>query len=266
MRYNSLYKGNETTVYKLINLYNLLYNCNQKELPVSRITKMGRDLLRPPTIGQIIVGTRFIASAWGGVSMRTDAINRVPTYWPEYARWVLCFQQFSTSFAQILRDICRVFLFERHTFQIGQRLAPLLAMSKVARIAADEIFKDATLKFVPGGAVASIDFAAFGDVVAVVGVVLDMHVKGIEEILHQFLHVSPIQRASIEGQRADKLHLHDGAQRIRFITVLLAATVHFQAVIEFGGFAQSIHAQFVAHERAAFADKMGGVVKWHLLF
>src|SRR6266567_9319795 len=89
------------------------------------------------------------------------------------------------------------------------------SMGYVAVVAADQVFKDAAFQFVPGRAVAPIDLAPVGDVILVVGVILDAHVERLKQGTHDLLHVGQIERAAIKSQRADQVYLHQGPQRVR---------------------------------------------------
>ncbi len=112
----------------------------------------------------------------------------------------------------------------------------------------------------PGRAVAPVEIAVFGQVVAVIGVVINTHIKRIERGLHEFFHIVCIERAGVEGQRANELDLHKRPVLIVLVAWPLALAIFLQACVKPAGFAQPIHAQFVTDKGPAFADQMCGAM------
>src|SRR5438105_355419 len=169
-------------------------------------------------------------------------------------------QEFSAFVAQELSDGCWIVFIKSHLLEVGQHCTPLFFGGEIAIIPAHEIFKDAALQFMPCGAVASIDVAAFRDIVLVVGVVVDAHVERTEVVGHYLLHMWQVEGAGIEVQCTNQLNLHERAQRAVLVFVCFALAVVFQASVKGVWLIQPVHAQFVAHKRTAFANKMCGMV------
>ena len=70
---------------------------------------------------------------------------------------------------------------------------------KVAIITADEVLEDAAFQFVPGRTVAAIDIPTIGNVILVVGMVINALIQGMEMGAYNFLHVCLVERTCIKS-------------------------------------------------------------------